>query len=548
MSQTAVRIAPDPSFDVVVVGAGFAGMYLIHRLRKQGKTVRVFEAGTDVGGTWYWNRYPGCRVDVVSMEYSYEFSAELQQEWRWSEKYATQPELLRYARHVADRFDLRRDIQFRTRVTAAEFDADSGRWHIETDQGDRVTAQYFVLATGLLSTTNLPPFPGLETFTGDKYHTGLWPHEPVDFSGKRVAVIGTGSSAVQSIPLIAAQAEHLTIFQRTANYVIPARNEPLDDEEVGRIKAEYESFRERNLAYPFAFFFESTGKSALEVSDAERERFYEEAWARGGLMFLGIFTDLLFSHEANATAQDFFRRKLASIVHNPETAERLMPHFSLGCKRLIVGTDYYETFNRDNVSLVDIKDSPIERITPRGVVVDGQEHEVDAIVFATGFDAITGSVLGVDIRGLDGRSMRDKWAEGARAYLGLMAEGFPNCFIVTGPGSPSVLSNVLKSIEQHVDFIGQTIADMEAAGAEVIEPTLEAEDAWVLEVDGIASRSVYKSCDSWYVGSNIPGKPRVFTAYIGWPQYADELKKVVAAGYDGFRLMTRNGDQVRMAD
>lgn len=534
MSQPLPTEIAIPRFDVAIVGAGFAGMYLIHRLRREGFTVRAFEAGSDVGGTWYWNRYPGCRVDVTSPEYSYEFSEDLQQEWQWSERYATQPELLRYAQHVADRFDLRRDIAFHTRVTSAAFDDSNGRWTVSTDQGDTVSAQYLILATGLLSSTNLPPIPGIESFAGDIHHTGQWPHEPVDFSGKKVAVIGTGSSACQAIPLIAEQAEHLTVFQRTANYVIPAHNRALDAETVRAIKANYREFRERNKTYAFAFFFKETNKSALEVSEQEREQAYEEAWQEGGLMFLGVFNDLLQNEQANKTAQDFFRGKLLEIVQDPVTAEQLMPDFNLGCKRLIVGTDYYETYNRDNVSLVSIKDSPIERITANGILVAGKEYAADTIVMATGFDAISGPILAIDIHGREGQAMRDKWAEGPRCYLGLMTEGFPNLFIITGPGSPSVLSNVIKSIEQHVDFIADCITHTRASGRAVVEATAEAEADWVSHVDEIATATVFKSCNSWYLGSNIPGKPRVFTGYVGWPEYAAELDEIVRDNYRGF--------------
>ena len=538
MTQAAQQQSVPRELDVVIVGAGFAGLYLIHILRKRGFSVRAFEAGSDVGGTWYWNRYPGCRVDTVSMEYSYQFSEDLQQDWEWSEKYATQPELLRYARHVAERFDLRKDIQFQTRVTAATFNERTARWTVETDRGERISAQYFVLATGILSAPNLPPFEGLDSFQGDFYHTGKWPHEPVDFSGRRVGIVGTGSSGCQAIPLIAEQAAQVTVFQRTPNYVIPAHNETLKPEVVQGIKRSYPEFRQRNKTFPFAFSFISDGKSALEVSPEERERIYEEAWARGGLMFMGIFNDILVNAEANATAQDFFRRKLKSIIKDQTAADALMPDFALGCKRLVVGTDYYETYNRANVSLVNVKDTPIERITPKGMRVAGQDHELDAIVFATGFDAIAGPILNIDIRGRGGVAIRDKWARGPSCYLGVMPAGFPNLFTVTGPGSPSVLSNVVKSIEQHVDFVADCVTKMRDAGRNVIEPLEEAEQNWVLHVDDIASRSVFKSCNSWYLGSNIPGKPRVFTAYIGWPQYAAELAAIVEDDYRGFVIGT----------
>lgn len=530
------HVSSSTQVDVAIVGAGFAGMYLIHRLRNEGFTVRAFESGSNVGGTWYWNRYPGCRVDITSPEYSYEFSEELQQDWEWTERYATQPELLRYANHVADRFDLRKDIQFKTRVTGAEFDEKTGRWAVTTDRGDHLCAQYLILATGLLSATNLPKIPGIELFAGPIYHTGKWPHEPVDFTGKSVAVIGTGSSGCQAIPLIAEQAAHLTVFQRTANYVIPAHNEPLDREDMQAIKQNYKELRKRNKTFPFAFFFEATDKSALEVTDEEREQEYEAAWARGGLMFLGTFNDLVLNDEANATAQEFFRNKLRAVVHDPATAGSLMPDFNLGCKRLIVGTDYYETYNRANVSLVSIKDSPIEQITPHSLLVSGPEYEADVIVMATGFDAISGPILAIDINGRQGRSIRDKWADGPCSYLGLMTEGFPNLFTITGPGSPSILSNVIKSIEQHVDFIAECIIHMRDGGDEIVEASAEAEAAWVAHVDEIASETVFKSCDSWYLGSNIPGKPRVFTGYVGWPEYAAELDDIVEDDYRGFSI------------
>ena len=538
MTQTAQPTLASRELDVAIVGAGFAGMYLIHTLRKRGFSVRAFEAGSDVGGTWYWNRYPGCRVDIVSMEYSYQFSEDLQQDWEWSEKYATQPELFKYAKHVAERFDLRKDIQFHTRVTSASYHDKTARWTVETDQGETISAQYFILATGILSAPNLPPFKGLDSFEGDFYHTGNWPHEPVDFSARRVGVIGTGSSGCQAIPLIAAQAASTTVFQRTANYVIPAYNEALNPQTVQAIKRRYPEFRANNKKYPFAFSFETTGKSALEVTPAERERAFEQAWARGGLMFMGIFNDLLTNHEANATAQDFFRRKLKSIIKDEATVAALMPDFALGCKRLIVGTDFYETFNRPNVRLVKVKDTPIECITPKGLMVGGREHEFDAIVFATGFDAISGPILNIDIHGKHGVAMRDKWQAGPSCYLGLMPAGFPNLFTITGPGSPSVLSNVLKSIEQHVDFIADCITGVREQGLNIIESNEDAEQAWLVHVDEIASRSVFKSCNSWYLGSNIPGKPRVFTAYIGWPQYAAELASVREDNYRGFHFGT----------
>lgn len=529
-----VAFTPVELLDVVVVGAGFAGMYLIHKLRQQGLSVRAFEAAADVGGTWYWNRYPGARVDVVSMEYSFQFSDELQQEWDWNEKYSAQPELLRYAAHVADRFDLRKNIRFSTRVTSATLDEHAGRWRVMTDRGEIVSARFVVLATGILSVPNMPPFPGLENFRGEVYHTGKWPTTPVDFTGKRVVVIGTGSSGVQVIPEIAKVATHLSVLQRTPNYVVPARNEALDPQEAAAIKLRYPAFRQQMRQMPFGFDFISTGKSALDVSDEAREQAYEAAWERGGLMFIGIFTDLLLNETANQTAQAFFRRKIASIVEDPATAARLTPHFNIGCKRLSVGTDYYETYNRDNVSLVDLGERPIEGFTPSGIMLGERELEADAVVFATGFDAISGPIVAIDIRGRDGQSMRDKWAQGPHAYLGLMVEGFPNLFTITGPGSPSLLSNVLGSIETHVEFVSDCIGRLEAIGHAMIEPSQTAEAEWRDTVEDIARQSIFFSCNSWYLGSNIPGKPRVFTAYLGVPTYNEILRDVVRDNYRGF--------------
>lgn len=534
MNTSANRSESVLDFDAVVVGAGFAGMYLIHHLRQKGLSVRAYETASDVGGTWYWNRYPGARVDVVSMEYSFQFSAELQQEWNWGEKYSPQPELLNYANHVADRFNLRKDIRFETRVTAATFDEDTGLWTIVTDRGETVRSQLFILATGILSVPNMPPFEGLDLFGGETYHTGKWPKDPVDFAGKRVAVVGTGSSGVQVIPEIAREAAHVTVLQRTPNYVIPARNRPLDQAEAAKIKAHYPEFRKKMKQMPFGFDFVSTGKSALEVNDEEREREYEAAWERGGLMFIGIFDDLLLNEDANKTAQDFFRRKIKSIVNDSDTAKKLTPDFNIGCKRLSVGTNYYETYNRENVSLVSLQDEPIERFTPTGVVVGGRELKVDAVVFATGFDAVSGPILNIDILGRGGRSIRDKWAKGPHCYLGLMTEGFPNLFTVTGPGSPSLLSNLIGSIETHVEFIGSCVTHMKEHGKAIVEPSREAEDLWLKTVDDIASRSIFFSCNSWYLGSNIPGKPRVFTAYLGVPAYNELLADVVRDSYRGF--------------
>ncbi|MGE0719883.1 MAG: flavin-containing monooxygenase, partial [Alphaproteobacteria bacterium] len=507
-------------------------MYLLHRLRGQGFRVRVLEAGGGVGGTWYWNRYPGARCDVESVQYSYQFDDALQQEWDWSERYAPQPEILRYANHVADRFDLRRDIDFDTRVTAAHFDEAARSWTLTTEAGDTVRGRWCVMATGCLSSVNTPAIPGLERFAGARYHTGNWPHEPVDFGGKRVAVIGTGSSAIQSIPVIAAEAAHVHVFQRTAHYTVPAHNRPLDPEYRERVKATYPEMRARARALPPGIDMRFNPKSAVEVDDAERAAEYEARWAEGGLTFMGAFRDLLLDPESNRTAADFVRGKIREIVDDPATAAALTPEIVIGCKRLCVDTGYWATFNRPNVTLVDISKSPIEEVTAEGVRALGRLFAVDAIVLATGFDAMTGALLRIDIRGTGGRRLADKWADGPRSYLGLAMVGFPNLFTVTGPGSPSVLTNMLPTIEQHVEWIADCIGHLRDHGLARIEATAEAEDAWVGHVGEVAGKTLRSTCSSWYVGANVAGKPRVFMPYIGgFPVYVEKCREVVANGY-----------------
>jgi cyclohexanone monooxygenase len=524
--------------DAVVVGAGFAGLYMLHRLRGLGFSARVFEAGEGIGGTWYWNRYPGARCDVESLDYSYSFSEELQQEWSWTERYASQPEILRYVNHVADRFDLRRDIQLATRVTAAVFDEATHRWEVTTDRGDRVSARFCIMATGCLSTAQVPELEGLETFEGHWYHTGHWPHAGVDFTGQRVGVIGTGSSAIQSIPIIAAQAAHVVVFQRTPNFSIPARNAPLDSEQERRWKADYAEHRRQARESRVGFVVERNDVSALAVSPEERLREYEARWRRGGLGFNATFADLLTSQEANDTAAEFFRAKIRSIVRDPAVAEALCPRdYPVGTKRLCVDTDYYATFNRDNVTLVDIRRTPIEAITPRGVRTREHTYALDRLVFATGFDAMTGSLTRIDVRGRAGAALREKWAAGPRTYLGLAVAGFPNLFLVTGPGSPSVLSNMIVSIEQHVDWIADCLAHLRAHGHASLEATVQAEDAWVAHVNDVGQLTLYPRANSWYMGANVPGKPRIFMPYIGGVgAYRQICDDVAARGYSGFTL------------
>lgn len=522
--------------DAVVVGAGFAGMYMLHRLREQGLSAQGYERGDGVGGTWYWNRYPGARCDVESMEYSYQFDPILQQEWDWTERYAAQPEILDYANHVADRFNLRDQIQFNTRVTRAHFDQGALRWQVETDTGDRVSAQYLIMATGCLSSSNLPDIPGRDSFQGASYHTGQWPKDGVDFSGLDVAVIGTGSSAIQSIPLIAEEAEHLTVLQRTPNYSIPAHNLPLAPAERQRIKDSYGELRDKAAHSPFGIAYEMEVGSALADSPEKRQQTYEERWKMGGLGFLGAYGDLLFSGDANDTAAEFVRGKIHNIVDDPRVAEILSPMQTFGCKRVCADTGYYATFNRDNVTLVDLIEEPIQGIMNQGIITAKQVVEVDAIVYATGFDAMTGALAKIDIRGRDGVALVDKWAEGPKTFLGLGTAGFPNLFIITGPGSPSVLTNMLPSIEQNVEWISDCIEYLEEQGHATIEATRQAEEAWVEEVNALADQTLFPTCNSWYLGANIPGKPRVFMPYIGFPPYVQKCNEVAAEGYSGFVL------------
>ncbi|MBN9040564.1 MAG: cyclohexanone monooxygenase [Rhizobiales bacterium 62-47] len=533
------RASTADTYDVVVIGAGFAGMYMLHRLRGLGLSVRIYEQGSGVGGTWYWNRYPGARCDVESMQYSYSFSDELQQEWDWSERYAPQPEILRYANHVADRFDLRPDIQFDTRIDQAVFDEANNSWSVTTSDGSTVTAQFVVLATGCLSNARTPDFKGLSDFNGEVYHTGHWPHEPVDFTGKRVAVIGTGSSAIQSIPLIAEQASELFVFQRTANFSVPARNAVLTEQEREFFRANYPEIRRKaREEMRNGIYQEVPQKGALDDTRQERQARYAERWAKGGLTFTATYNNIAIDKAANDTAADFVRAKIAEIVKDPEVARLLQPdNHPIGSKRICVDTDYYATFNRPNVKLIDVRANPIEQIVPHGLRAGGKDYQVDALVLATGFDAMTGSVAKIDIQGRAGQTLNQKWAAGPRTYLGLMSEGFPNLFIITGPGSPSVLSNMIVSIEQHVDWITDCIAYMRERGVERMEATRAAEDKWVAHVNEVASTTLYPQANSWYMGANIPGKPQIFMPYIGGVGvYRQICNEVAANGYEGFAM------------
>jgi cyclohexanone monooxygenase len=528
-----------PTLDLLIVGAGFGGLCMLHEARRRGWNALAVEAAPSVGGTWYHNRYPGARVDIQSLEYSFSFDEALQQQWQWTERYAAQPELLRYANHVADRFGLRDGIALNTRIVGAHFDETAPRWQVRCDDGREWRARFLVMASGPLSSPNTPDFPGLRDFEGPVWHTANWPHEAVDFRGLRVGVVGTGSSAVQAIPLIARQARELTVFQRTAAYAAPARNGPLDPELEARVKADYAGFRARNrrMHGGFGSALPPNPVSALAVSAEAREAAFQERWQVGGFALLGAFNDLLLNLESNAHLAEFVRGKIRATVHDEHTARLLSPVHTIGCKRLCVDSGYYETFNQPNVRLVDVSGEPIERFTARGLRSGGRDHEFDALVLATGFDAMTGTMMRLDLRGRGGLSIRDKWHAGPLNYLGLGIAGFPNLFNIAGPGSTSAFTNVIVAIEHHVEWIAECIAHLHARGLHAIEASATAEAAWTEHVNAAARRTVFLSCNSWYLGANIPGKPRMFMPLAdGFPRYADHCAQVARRGYEGFAL------------
>ena len=538
LPATSAGSKAEAQFDVVVVGAGFAGLYALHMLRKKGFSARLFEAGDGVGGTWYWNRYPGARCDIESIEYSYSFCDELQQEWDWPARYADQPEILRYINHVADRFDLRRDIQLETRVTAATWDEKQRRWTVTTDRGDEVVARYLISAAGCLSAGRVPDIKGLENFKGKWYHTGNWPHQPVDFIGQRVGVIGTGSSGIQAIPAIAKQAAQLTVFQRTPNFSIPAWNRPLSPEEQKAWKEKYLEYREQARKTRSGILYEYSLRGTFDVDEQERQREYERRWKRGGANYTHAFNDIFFNREANDQAAEYVRNKIRRIVKDPQVAAKLAPtDHAIGTKRICVDTDYYATFNLPHVSLVDLKANPIEEIVPTGIRTKDVTYDLDSIVFATGYDAVTGSLDRIAIRGRNGLALKQKWMEGPRTYLGIMTAGFPNLFFITGPGSPSVLTNVVVAIEQHVDWIARCLQSIRQRHLEVAEADADAENEWVAHVNEVADKTLFPTTASWYTGANVPGKPRVFLPYVGGlGKYTVICDQVAADGYRGIRL------------
>jgi len=533
-AETAVRAC-----DVLAVGAGFSGLYLLHRLRGLGFDVAVVEKGEDVGGTWYWNRYPGARCDIESLQYSFSFDEDLQQEWSWPERYSAQEDILRYARHVAERFDLRRDIRFGTAVTAAHWDEAAGLWRIDTDRGDSYRARFFVMATGCLSVPRVPEIPGQDDFKGRSFVTGRWPHEPVDFSGERVALIGTGSTAIQLLPYLAEEAAQVTVFQRTPNFSVPGWNRPMDPAEEARVKADYPALRAAARRSGGGFVTEPKVGNYSDLDPVAAEAEMERRWAIGGFEMEVAFEDTLLSETANQAVAGFVHRKIRETVADPATADALCPRdHPLGSKRLCIDHGYYECFNRDAVSLVDLKETPISRIAEKAVETAAGVYPCESIVYATGFDAMTGAVLAVDIRGRGGLTIQEKWAEGPRSYLGLTVAGFPNFFTITGPGSPSVLTNMMTAIEQHVVFVSECLAALRDRQQRRIEPTEEAEEAWVARVREAAEATLYPQANSWYMGANVPGKPRLFFPYVGGMDvYADHCARVAVEGYAGFSVI-----------
>ncbi len=540
MATDATKANGGDALDAIIIGAGFSGLYQLHCLRDRlGMQVQVLEAGSGVGGTWYWNRYPGARCDSESHGYCYSFSQQLRDEWQWSERYPGQAEILRYLNFVAEKLDLRRNIAFDTRVTSAEFDEAHNVWHVATAAGRRLTARFLVAAVGCLSTANIPKLKGLETFKGQWYHTGNWPHDGVDFTGKRVGQIGTGSTGIQTAPVIAETAKHLTVFQRTANYSVPARNMPLTPAMRAELKARDAEIRQMMLTNANGHPFTIRDRSVFDVSPEERIKIYEAAWERGGLQFRAVFRDLLMNKEANETAAEFLRKKIREVVKDPETARKLSDiDHPYAAKRPPIDTNYFETFNRDNVTLVDVRADPIVEIMPDGLRTKNAFYPLDVIVFATGFDAMTGPLLRLDIKGREGRSLAEAWKAGPMNYLGLQVAGFPNLFTVTGPGSPSVLTNMPVAIEQHVEWITECIAYMRKNGLDRIEATPEAMEEWISQVNEAANATLLpKVPHSWYLGANIPGKPRFFMPYAGGlARYRQICSEVAAKGYAGFAL------------
>jgi cation diffusion facilitator CzcD-associated flavoprotein CzcO len=535
-SPTATTQGSIEQHDAVIIGAGVAGLYALHHLREMGLSVRVYDGAAGVGGTWWWNRYPGARVDGPgSPFYCYTFSEDLVKEWDWAETQPSQQSVLEYLEYVADRLDLRRDIQLETWISDARYDEAQQQWLVETSAGARVSCQFLICAVGTLSAPNTPDIPGIKTFAGKCYHTGRWPQTPVSFAGKRVGVIGTGSSGVQAIPEIAREAAHVTVFQRTPQYSIPARNRPLDPEVTRQVRENWDAIRAQLHANTVGMPFEMSTRLACEDTPEQRQVLYEELWQKGGFHLLfSSYADLLTNKEANRTLADFVRGKIREVVRDPKTAAKLMPDYYLGTKRQLLDNGYYETFNRDNVTLVDLREDPIQEITPTGVRTATGEHPLDMLVLATGFDAITGTLLRLNPKGRGGVSLKEKWSTRFDTYLGIMIADFPNLFMIHGPGSPSVLYNMPLGAERESAWVGDCVRYLRERGLGAIEATPDAEKSWDREVTDLANTTLYPLTDSWYTGANIPGKHRQFCVHLGGPLYFQRINEVADKGYEGF--------------
>lgn len=542
-NQSAQTSGTTEHYDAVIIGAGVSGMYALHHLRQMGLSVRVYDGATDVGGTWWYNRYPGARVDGPgSPYYCYTFSDELMQEWDWKETQSEWSDVLEYIEHVADRFDLRRDIQFETWVQDARYDEATQRWTVETNTGVRASAQFLICAVGALSTANLPDIPGINDFAGECYHTGRWPHEPVSFEGKRVAVIGTGSSGIQSIPEIAKEAAHVTVLQRTPQFAFPAGNRPLTSDDMAQARRDWEEIKAKMLAHPGGFPVATHSRSALDATPEERNALYEKLWQIGGFrFFLESYNDIALSEEANNSLADFVRGKIRQIVRDPETADKLMPDHFVMTKRPVLENGYFEAYNRDNVSLVDLREDPIERFTESSVVTRTGEHPIDMLVLATGFDAISGSMLRLNPKGRGGKSLKERWTDRFHNYLGITISGFPNLFMIHGPGSPGVFYNMPLGAERQMGWIGNLVKRLRDRDLGAVEPTPDSEEAWANEVSALANATLFPRTDSWWTGANVPGKPRYFSVYLGGSIYYARIEEVATKDYDGFVFEKTHG-------
>ena len=527
---------PSLHYDAIVIGAGFAGLYMLHRLRGLGLRAHVFEAGEGIGGTWFWNCYPGARCDVDSMQYCYSWSDELQREWQWTERYPTRDEILRYVRHVAERFDLNRDISLNSRVVAGQWLANAGRWQIEIEQGPKVTANFLITATGCLSESRVPHIDGLDQFKGRTFHTGRWPKTPVRFAGQRVGIMGTGSSGIQAIPEIAREASEVIVFQRTPNFSIPAWNGPIDPEHRRHWMTNYPALRDQARNTRSGILYDYGTRPGVSMTPEERREEMDRRWKKGGANFVHAFNDTFVNPESNQFLADYVRSKIRQTVKDPATAAKLLPQdHPIGTKRICVDSGYFETFNRPNVKLVDLRSDPITGFDETAMLTRSSRYELDAMVFATGYDAVTGALERLNLRGEAGQTLRELWKDGPTSYLGLMTVGFPNLFTITGPGSPSILTNVIVSIEQHVDWITDCLAHMSSNGFQRIDAQQDAQDRWVTKVQDIATGTLFVKANSWYMGANIPGKPRVFLPFVGgFANYAAICRDVVSKGYEGF--------------